>query len=359
LSQVWKLQRIDCAEATWAVSFWGAGDDWGTAFHCGLCAPEALTQRVQSLTVASVLMLFLTQISRRRDARQEVYSWKQTPAPAEWVRICSFAYNTYGCQVSIKPSMKISLENQVAVVTGGSRGIGAATVMLFAKAGCNVVFSYLRASNAAQEIVHACRKMPGSVQAVRADVSKMADASKLIDAAIRRFRRLDILVANAGFWNADPKRVHEITEREWDKMVAVNLKGVYSVIRCAVPHMISQNRGRIIAVSSTAGQRGEAFHAHYAAAKGGVISLVKGLATELAPHNILVNAVAPGWVDTDMAKPVVNKPTEMRKATSEIPLRRFARPEEVAMPILFLASDMSTYMTGEIININGGSVLCG
>jgi len=255
--------------------------------------------------------------------------------------------------------MKISLENQVAVVTGGSRGIGAATVRLFAGAGCKVMFSYLRSARAAREIEKACRQAPGAVVAVRADVSRMADARKLIDTAIRRFGRLDNLVANAGIWNAGPKRIDEISERAWDKMVAVNLKGVYSVIRCAVPHMVKQNRGRIIAVSSTAGQRGEAFHSHYGAAKGGVISLVKGLAAELAPHNILVNAVAPGWVSTDMARPVLREPAEKRKATRSIPLRRFGRPEEVAMPILFLASDMSTYMTGEIININGGNVLCG
>ncbi|TAM84230.1 MAG: glucose 1-dehydrogenase [Acidobacteria bacterium] len=255
--------------------------------------------------------------------------------------------------------MNISLENQVAVITGGSRGIGAATVKLFAEAGCNVVLSYLRASKAARDVVKACSRMPGSATAVRADVSQLADARILIDVAIRHFARLDILVANAGIWNAMPQRIDKITEREWDKMVAVNLKGVYSAIRCAVPRMIAQNRGRIIAVSSTAGQRGEAFHTHYAAAKGGVISLVKSLSTELAPHNILVNGVAPGWVMTDMAKPVLRKPSEKRKATRLIPLRRFARPEEVAMPILFLASDMSTYLTGEIININGGSVLCG
>lgn len=255
--------------------------------------------------------------------------------------------------------MKISLENQVALVTGGSRGIGAATVRLFAEAGCKVVFSYLRARKAAQELEHSCGKTLGSATAVRADVSKPADAKRLVDSAIRRFGRLDILVANAGVWNAEPQRIDQITERDWDKMLAVNLKGVYSVIRCAAPHMIAQNRGRIIAVSSTAGQRGEAFHTHYAAAKGGIISLVKGLSTELAPHNILVNAVAPGWVITDMAEPVLRKPSEKHKAMGSIPLRRFGRPKEVAMPILFLASSMSTYMTGEIININGGNVLCG
>ncbi|HEX5412138.1 MAG TPA: SDR family NAD(P)-dependent oxidoreductase [Terriglobia bacterium] len=255
--------------------------------------------------------------------------------------------------------MRISLENQVAVVTGGSRGIGAATVKLFAEAGCNVVFSFLRARKAARELEAWCSKTPGSARAVRADLAKSSDARKLVDSAIRRFRRLDILVANAGIWNAEPQCIDRITEQDWDQMLAVNLKGVYSVIRFAVPHMVGQGMGRIIAVSSTAGQRGEAFHSHYAAAKGGVISLVKSLSTELAPHNILVNAVAPGWVVTDMPEPVLRHPTEKRKATGSIPLRRFGRPEEVAMPILFLASGMSTYMTGEIININGGNVLCG
>lgn len=255
--------------------------------------------------------------------------------------------------------MRISLDKQVAVVTGGSRGIGAATVRLFAEAGCNVVFSYLQSTEAAKKVVKACNNAPGSVLAVRADVTKMSGARKLIDKAIARFGQINILVANAGIWNADPARIEEMTEQQWDKMVAVNLKGVYSVIRCAVPHMIQRQKGRIVAVSSTAGQRGEAFHSHYGAAKGGVISLVKGLSTELAPHKILVNAVAPGWVDTDMARPVLHKPAKRRKATGAIPLRRFARPEEVAMPILFLASEMSTYMTGEIININGGSILCG
>lgn len=255
--------------------------------------------------------------------------------------------------------MRINLENQVAVVTGGSRGIGASTVKLFAEAGCKVVFSYVRAEPSAKEVAKACRNAPGSVLAVRSNVTRMADARRLIGRAIDRFGRVDILVANAGTWNADPERIEEMSEQQWDKMVAVNLKGTYSVIRCAVPHMIRQGRGRIIAVSSTAGQRGEAFHSHYGAAKGGVISLVKGLSTELAPYNILVNAVAPGWVDTDMSKPILRKPSERRKTTGAIPLRRFARPEEVAMPILFLASEMSTYMTGEVININGGSILCG
>jgi 3-oxoacyl-[acyl-carrier protein] reductase len=142
-------------------------------------------------------------------------------------------------------------------------------------------------------------------------------------------------------------------------MMEVNLKGVYSVIHYAVPHMKKRNYGRIIVISSTAGQRGESLHTHYGASKGGVISFVKGLSTELAPHGILVNCVAPGWVDTDMAVSVTSNRRAYQEETRGIPLRRFARPEEIAMPILFLASDMASYVTGEILNVNGGNVLCG
>lgn len=255
--------------------------------------------------------------------------------------------------------MQISLKNQVAVVTGGSRGIGAAAVKLFAEAGANVVFNYLRATRQACEVIQGCSGQGGKVIAQRGDVSKPADARRLVGAAVRQFGRLDILVANAGIWNYQPLPIERMTEKEWDEMMAINLKGVYTVIHHAVPQMVRQGGGRIIVVSSTAGQRGEAFHTHYGASKGGVISLVKGLSTELAPHNILVNCVAPGWVDTDMCVPVVKNRRDYRQALSTIPLRRFGRPEEIALPILFLASPMASYITGEVVNVNGGNVLCG
>ncbi len=255
--------------------------------------------------------------------------------------------------------MQISLKGKVAVVTGGSRGIGRATVALFAEAGAKVVFNYRRARRAAREVVRASDSGRETVVALRGDVSKMPEAKKLVETALSCFGRLDVLVANAGIWNQAPAPIEKMTEKEWDEMMAVNLKGVYSVIHYATPIMIRQKSGRIIVVSSTAGQRGEAFHTHYAATKGGVISLVKGLSTELAPHNILVNCVAPGWVDTDMCAPVMSDPREARQVRAGIPLRRIARPEEIAMPILFLASEMASYMTGEILNVNGGNVLCG
>jgi 3-oxoacyl-[acyl-carrier protein] reductase len=255
--------------------------------------------------------------------------------------------------------MKIDLHNQVALITGGSRGIGAATVKLFAQAGARIVFSYRKAAREARQVARASDPGGRRVIAVRADAARVADAKKLVAAALRRFGRLDILIANAGIWNARPAPIEKMSEKQWDEMLAVNLKGVYAVIRHAVPAMMRQKSGRIIVVSSTAGQRGEAFHTHYGASKGGAISLVKGLATELAPHHILVNCVAPGWVDTEMAAPVVAEPREYRQALVTIPLERFARPEEIAMPILFLASPMASYVTGEILNVNGGNVLCG
>jgi 3-oxoacyl-[acyl-carrier protein] reductase len=253
----------------------------------------------------------------------------------------------------------IRLDGRVALITGGSRGIGAAAVEMFAAAGARVVFSYRRNRAAADRVAQRVRRRGGEALAVRADLSRVRDAQRLVQAAVRRFRRLDILVANAGIWNEVDLPIEKMSERDWDRMLDTNLKSVYAVIRFAVPVMKRQKRGRIIAISSTAGQRGEAFHAHYAASKGGVISLVKGLSTELASHGILVNCVAPGWVDTDMARPVLKRPRGRRWVERQIPLGRVARAEEIAGPILFLASDLATFMTGEIVNVNGGAVLVG
>ena len=253
----------------------------------------------------------------------------------------------------------IRLDGRVAVITGGSRGIGAAAVKLFAEAGAHVVFSYHRNRAAADKVATQARSFGSEVLSVRADLRRMADAKKLVQTAAQRFGRLDVLVANAGIWNEEDIPIEKLSERQWDEMMATNLKSVYSVIRYAVPVMKRQGSGRIIAISSTAGQRGEAFHAHYAASKGAVISLVKGLSTELAPHHILVNCLAPGWVDTDMSRPVLKQPKLRKWVYRQIPLGRVATPEEVAGPILFLASDLATFMTGEIVNVNGGAVLVG
>lgn len=253
----------------------------------------------------------------------------------------------------------ISLAGKAALITGGSRGIGAATVKMFAQAGADVVFSYERNREAAAQLERETRKHGTRVESFQADVGEMREAKKLVRYAVERLGRLDILVANAGIWNTEDTPIQKVSEREWDEMIRVNLKGVYTVTHSAVGYMIAQRSGRIIAISSTAGQRGEAFHSHYGASKGGIISLVKGLSTELARYNVLVNCVAPGWVNTDMAKPVLETKAGWKFATSAIPLGRPAAPEEIAGPILFLASELATFVTGEVFNVNGGAVLCG
>jgi 3-oxoacyl-[acyl-carrier protein] reductase len=253
----------------------------------------------------------------------------------------------------------ISLAGKAALVTGGSRGIGAATVKLFAQAGADVVFNYHKRRDAAALLEQEARKHGTRVEGFQADLSRMADARRLVRQCVERLGRVDILVANVGFWNPEELPIEDMTERQWDDMIRVNLKSAFTIIHHAIPHMIQQKSGRIVAVSSTAGQRGEAFHAHYGAAKGALISFVKGLSTELASHNVLVNCVAPGWTATDMSKPVLDTKEGWRRVTAAIPLKRVATPEEIAGPILFLASDLASFITGEIINVNGGSILCG
>ena len=253
----------------------------------------------------------------------------------------------------------ISLAGKAALITGGSRGIGAAAVKLFAQAGADVVFNYLRSPDAARTVEQEARKHGTRVESIKADLGRMAAAKRLVAFTLERLGHLDILVANAGIWNADDAPIEKLSERDWDEMLRVNLKSVYSVCHFAAAHMVAQRAGRIIALSSTAGQRGEAFHSHYAATKGAVISFVKSISTELARHNILVNCVAPGWVDTDMSRPVLATRAGRKFATSAIPLGRVATAEEIAGPILFLASDLATFMNGEILNVNGGAVLCG
>lgn len=253
----------------------------------------------------------------------------------------------------------ISLAGKAVVITGGSRGIGAAAVKLFAEAGADVVFSYQRNREAAEQVQQEASKRGTRVESFKADLSRMTDSKKLIDFAATRLGRIDVLVANAGIWNAVDAPIEKISEREWDEMLRINLKSVYSVTHYTVPRMIAQRSGKIICISSTAGQRGEAFHAHYAASKGGIISFVKGLSTELARHNILVNCVAPGWVNTDMSREVLESKAGAKLAMSQIPLQRVGTAEEIAGPIVFLASDLATFINGEVLNVNGGSVLCG
>ncbi|MFZ0736377.1 MAG: glucose 1-dehydrogenase [Candidatus Acidiferrales bacterium] len=253
----------------------------------------------------------------------------------------------------------ISLAGKAALITGGSRGIGAAAVKMFAQAGADVVFNFNKNQEAAAQVEQEARKQGTRVESLKADLSRMADSKKLVEFTRERLGRIDILVANAGIWNEKDTPIEDVSEREWNEMMRVNVNSVYSVIHFAVPHMKAQKSGRIIAISSTAGQRGEAFHTHYGASKGAIISFVKGLSTELAAHHILVNCVAPGWVDTDMSASVLRNKTGLKSAARAIPLGRPGTAEEIAGPILFLASDLSNFINGEVVNVNGGSVLCG
>jgi len=251
----------------------------------------------------------------------------------------------------------INLKGKVAIITGASRGIGAATAIRFAECGAHLVLNYLKHEAEASEVASRSRSFGIRAVTVQADVSRFDDVSALFDRALVEFGRVDIVIANAGIWTGDA--VDELEESKWQQTIDVNLKGVYACGHFAAKIMKRQRSGCIVTVSSTAGQRGEAFHSHYAASKGGVIALTKSLATELGPHGINVNCVAPGWVDTDMSAEPLRKRRELEAIVQGIPLRRVATADDLAGPILFLASDLARHITGEVINVNGGSVLCG
>lgn len=248
------------------------------------------------------------------------------------------------------------LRDRVAVVTGASRGVGRAVALRLAEAGANVVINYVRNEAAAEAVARSCGEFGIETLAVQADVADVEQSAALMQATLERFGRLDLLVANAGIWEGAP--VAEMSEAIWDRVIDANLKGTWSACRAAVPLMKKQRRGAIVIVSSTAGQRGEAGYSNYAASKGGQISFTKSLATELAPE-IRVNAVAPGWIDTELNNPVFGDEAYKQQVTEAIPLRRLATADDVALAIVFLASDWSRHITGEILNINGGAVLCG
>lgn len=253
----------------------------------------------------------------------------------------------------------ISLAGKAALITGGSRGIGAATVKMFAQAGADVVFSYHKNREAALQVEQDARKHGTRIESCRANSGKMTDAKKLVEFARERLGHIDILVANAGIWNNEGITIESLSEGDWDEMVRVNLKGVYTVVHHTVPHMISRHSGRIVTVSSVAGQRGTPLHSHYSATKGGVISFTKALAGELARHNILVNCIAPAFIDTDIFEDSLKHKSQLKKWLAPYPLKRIGKPEEVAGPVLFAVSDLATFITGEVINVNGGSFLCG
>ncbi len=253
--------------------------------------------------------------------------------------------------------MNLTLNSKVALITGGSRGIGAAAVRMFVAAGAKVVFNYQSAKAQAEDLVKECGAE--NCRALPSDLSTTEAAQKLVSSAISAFGRLDILVSNHGIWPPEDAPIDRMSDEQWHRTIAVNLDSVFSLVKHSVLQMKMQGGGHIVLVSSTAGQRGEAFHCDYAASKGALISMVKGLSTELARDHIYINSVAPGWVDTDMSASVLNDEPMRAKIFRGIPLGRVGTPEEIAGPILFLCTPYAGFITGEIFNVNGGSVLVG
>jgi 3-oxoacyl-[acyl-carrier protein] reductase len=249
------------------------------------------------------------------------------------------------------------LAGRVALVTGGSRGIGRAVVLRLAELGASVLVNYYEDAGAADSVVRAARDLGVRAQAIAADVANLGDAQKLVSEALNHFTRLDLLICNAGIWKG--AAVEEISEDLWDRTLDINLRGTWTVCKAAIPVMKQQHFGRIVIVSSTAGQRGEAFVSNYAASKGAQISFTKSLAPELAPFGINVNCVAPGWVDTELNTEVFADANRKQAITATIPLGKLATADEIACPIVFLCTDWARHITGEVLNVNGGSVLCG
>jgi 3-oxoacyl-[acyl-carrier protein] reductase len=250
----------------------------------------------------------------------------------------------------------INLKSKVALITGGSRGIGAACVKLFAESGADVAFTYQSNKKAADKIASDCSNY-SKIRAYKCDLNNSEEIEKTVKNIYSEFEKIDILVNNAGIWKYG--QADNMSLQDWEETIRINLTGTFLFTRAVIPSMKKNKFGRIINITSTAGQRGEANHSHYASSKGGVISFTKSLATELGPFNITTNSIAPGWVYTDMTSGELSDKKYLSEIERDIPLQRVAAPEDIAGPVLFLASDLAKHINGEILNVNGGSILCG
>jgi 3-oxoacyl-[acyl-carrier protein] reductase len=251
----------------------------------------------------------------------------------------------------------IDLTGQIALITGGSRGIGAATAIMFAEAGADVVITFQKDKKAAENVLREISALGIRAHAIKGSIENESDCRRICKETTRVFGRIDILVNSAGIWEYG--EIGKMSQKEWKKTLDINLTGTFIMCNAVVPIMKKQKYGRIINVSSTAGQRGEVFHSHYGASKGGVIAFTKSIAPELISDGIWVNCVAPGWIDTDMTSVELKKSSTKKEILRTIPRKKVGTADEIAGPILFLASDLANNIVGEILNVNGGSVLCG
>ncbi len=236
---------------------------------------------------------------------------------------------------------------------------------LFVQAGAKVVFNYRSARKEAEDLALACGG-PEHCVAVHRELSAPAHGRALVEDAVRTYGRLDCLVANHGIWPAHDAPIESMTDAQWHQTIHINLDSVFGIVQAAVAQMKKQGRsapgaaaGHIVLISSTAGQRGEAMHSDYAASKGAIISFTKSLSSELIREGIYVNCVAPGWVDTDMSAATLRDPEKREKVLSVIPAGRAGATSEIAGPVLFLCTPLAGFISGEVLNVNGGAVLVG
>lgn len=246
-----------------------------------------------------------------------------------------------------------SLQDKIALVTGGSRGIGRSIAIALAEEGANVAITYRSAASSAEEVLKMIRAKGRKASGHQSDARQFDEAQKVVDAVVKEFGRLDVLVNNAGI--TKDTLLMRMTERDWDDVIDTNLKSAFAFSKAACRPMMGQREGRIINISSIAGVIGNAGQTNYAASKAGLIGMTKTLAKELASRNIQVNAVAPGFVDTDMTEKL--NPQQKEALMNIIPLKRTAKPEEIASVVVFLASPASSYMTGQVLCVDGGIVM--
>ncbi|WP_263373101.1 SDR family NAD(P)-dependent oxidoreductase [Granulicella aggregans] len=266
---------------------------------------------------------------------------------------------------SSNTGVPLSLSGRVALITGGSRGIGAASVRLFRKAGAKVAFSYQSAASIANSLA-AELGGPDHCIAIQQNLASADDGRALVSSAVTAFGRLDCLVVNHGVWPSHDAPIATMSTEQWRNTLSINLDSAFGLVQAAVAQMLAQPvsgvtnaKGHIVLVASTAAQRGEAFHADYAASKGALVSLTKSLSSELAGQGIYCNCVAPGWVATEMSQAALNDPATSKKLLATIPLGRVGHVDEIAGPILFLCTPLAGFCSGEIFNVNGGAVLVG